>query len=67
MENFGAAKVKLQELGLKINQEESELVFKAPMAVEIDDDAFASLEAAMERLLDLDDVDAVYTNAEGLA
>jgi transcriptional/translational regulatory protein YebC/TACO1 len=58
--------VKLQELGFKVNQEDSELVYKAPMAVEIEDDAFASLEAAMERLLDLDDVDAVYTNADGL-
>jgi hypothetical protein len=51
----------------QVNQEESELVYRAPMAVEVDDDAFASCEVAMERLLDLDDVDAVYTNADGLA
>lgn len=34
--------------------------------VEVDDDAFAKCEAVMERLLELDDVDAVYTNCEGL-
>ena len=51
----------------QVNQEESERVYRAPMAVEVDDDGFAACEAAMERLLDLDDVDAVYTNADGLA
>jgi transcriptional/translational regulatory protein YebC/TACO1 len=51
-------------LAPQVNQEESELVYRAPAVVEVDDDAFASLEAAFERLLDLDDVDAVYTNAE---
>ena len=35
--------------------------------VEVDDEAFATCEAMMERLLELDDVDAVYTNVAGLS
>lgn len=34
--------------------------------VAVDDDAFAKCEALMDRLLELDDVDNVFTNAEGL-
>lgn len=35
--------------------------------VAVDDDAFNKCEALMDRLLELDDVDNVYTNCEGLA
>lgn len=35
--------------------------------VAVDEEAFAKCEALMDRLLELDDVDSVYTNAEGLA
>jgi transcriptional/translational regulatory protein YebC/TACO1 len=47
-------------------QEESELVYKAAAPVEVDDEAFDKCEALMERLLELDDVDSVYSNCEGL-
>lgn len=32
----------------------------------MDDEAFAKCEAIIEKLLELDDVDAVFTNADGL-
>jgi hypothetical protein len=35
--------------------------------VSVDEDAFAKCEALMDRLLELDDVDSVYTNCEGLS
>lgn len=38
-----------------------------PPCPQVDDEAFEKCEALMERLLELDDVDAVYTNADGLA
>jgi transcriptional/translational regulatory protein YebC/TACO1 len=34
--------------------------------VQVDDAAFEVCESLVERLLDLDDVDSVYTNCEGL-
>lgn len=34
--------------------------------MEVDDEAFSRCEAIADKLLELDDVDAVYTNAEGL-
>ena len=39
---------------------------QAAAPVEVDDDAFSKCEAVMEKLLELDDVDAVYTNCDGL-
>lgn len=66
IEEFSAAKGKLAAAGFAVNQEESELIFKAAAPVEVDDDAFARCEALMEKLLDLDDVDAVFTNCDGL-
>jgi hypothetical protein len=35
--------------------------------VSVDEDAFAKCEGLMDRLLELDDVDSVYTNCEGLS
>ncbi len=40
--------------------------FKTCNAMQVDDDVYAKCEALMERLLELDDVDAVYTNCDGL-
>lgn len=127
VEDFGSAISKLQALGLQVNVEESELVYRgtageqagataaakhtrrgcplnasayaqtfaidrlcmsaraSPLLedvaqdqptrlyttlyaeVAVDDDAFTRCEGLMERLLELDDVDSVYTNCEGLA
>lgn len=66
VEDFGSAVAKLRELGFAVNGEASELVFRAATEVEVDDEAFAKCEALYDRLMELDDVDAVYTNAEGL-
>lgn len=38
----------------------------APAEVAVDDEAFAKCDALLDRLLELDDVDNVYTNVEGL-
>ncbi|KAG1678986.1 hypothetical protein FOA52_013049 [Chlamydomonas sp. UWO 241] len=65
VEAYGSASAKLKELGFKVNTEESELVYRANAPVEVDDDAFHKCEALIEKLLELDDVDAVYTNADG--
>lgn len=67
VEAFASAIAKLQELGLKVNVEQSELVYRGTAEVAVDDEAFQKCEALMERLLELDDVDNVYTNCEGLA
>ncbi|MEW5320394.1 MAG: hypothetical protein WDW38_011469 [Sanguina aurantia] len=66
VEEFFSAQAKLKELGFSVNAEQSELIYKAGVAVEVDDEAFAKCEAIIEKLLELDDVDAVFTNADGL-
>jgi transcriptional/translational regulatory protein YebC/TACO1 len=37
-----------------------------PCPLQVDDESFERCEALVERLLELDDVDAVYSNCEGL-
>eukprot|EP00775_Hariotina_reticulata_P002573 gene2573-2875_t len=66
VEAFASAISKLQELGLKVDVEQSELVYRGTAEVSVDDEAFAKCEGLMDRLLELDDVDSVYTNCEGL-
>ncbi len=66
VEDCSAAMSQLRSLGLTVDGEASELVYRAQAEVEVDDDAFAKCEALVERLLDLDDVDAVYSNCEGM-
>eukprot|EP00882_Tetradesmus_deserticola_P013844 GHRQ01014703.1.p1 GENE.GHRQ01014703.1~~GHRQ01014703.1.p1 ORF type:complete len:120 (+),score=48.37 GHRQ01014703.1:1002-1361(+) len=66
VEAFSSAISKLQELGLNVNVEESELVYRGTAEVAVDDASYEKCEALMERLLELDDVDNVYTNCEGL-
>lgn len=66
VEEFSATKNKLAAAGFAINQEDSELIFRAQAPVEVNDEEFARCEALMEKLLDLDDVDAVFTNCDGL-
>lgn len=66
LEQFGEVRDALTAAGMDINQEDTGLVF-APMApVEVDDQAFAENEALLERLLEVDDVDVVFSNCEGL-
>lgn len=66
VEDFSSCTEALQSQGFKLLKEQSELVYRAPAAIEVDDEAFAKCEAAMDKLLELGDVDAVYTNCEGL-
>ncbi|KAI8473710.1 MAG: transcriptional regulator TACO1-like protein [Monoraphidium minutum] len=63
VEDFGSSIAKLRELGFAVNGEASELVYLPGAEVEVDDEAFAKCEALFDRLMELDDVDAVYTNA----
>eukprot|EP00877_Chromochloris_zofingiensis_P013246 jgi/Chrzof1/8175/Cz03g00150.t1 len=65
-DQFGSTVAKLRDLGFTINSEESELVYRPTAEVEVDDESFSRCEAMMDRLLELDDVFAVYTNCEGL-
>ncbi|GAB4818860.1 hypothetical protein N2152v2_005906 [Parachlorella kessleri] len=67
VEEFGTVNSGLQEQGVAINLEGSGLVYMPLMLQEVDDDAhFEANEAMLERLLAVDDVDAVYTNCGGL-
>lgn len=64
---FGSTLSKLKELGLTVNMESSELVYRANAPVEVSDEDFVKCEGLMDRLLELDDVENVYTNCEGLS
>ncbi|KAG2500500.1 hypothetical protein HYH03_001278 [Edaphochlamys debaryana] len=66
VEAYTSAKATLRTLGFTVNEEDSDLVYKAAAPVEVDDDAFAKCEALVERLLELDDVEGVFTNCDGL-
>eukprot|EP00197_Chlamydomonas_leiostraca_P013594 CAMPEP_0202859040 /NCGR_PEP_ID=MMETSP1391-20130828/1330_1 /ASSEMBLY_ACC=CAM_ASM_000867 /TAXON_ID=1034604 /ORGANISM="Chlamydomonas leiostraca, Strain SAG 11-49" /LENGTH=269 /DNA_ID=CAMNT_0049538041 /DNA_START=62 /DNA_END=871 /DNA_ORIENTATION=- len=66
VEGLVGARAKLAQLGFAVNVEESDLVYKPNALVDVDDDAFAKCEALVERLLELDDVDGVYANVDGL-
>ncbi|GLI68298.1 hypothetical protein VaNZ11_012659 [Volvox africanus] len=66
VEAFAAAKGTLRQLGYSVNEEDSDLVYKAAAPVEVDDDSFSRCEALVEKLLELDDVDNVFTNCDGL-
>lgn len=63
---FGSTLSKLRELGFAVNAEESELVYRSNASVEVNDEDYAKCESLMDRLLELDDVESVFTNCEGL-
>ncbi|KAI7844794.1 hypothetical protein COHA_001674 [Chlorella ohadii] len=66
VEDYGAVSSSLAEQGLKIQPEASGLVYVPMVQQEVDDDAFEANEALLERLLAVDDVDAVYTTVAGM-
>lgn len=67
LEEYGAVSASLAEQGVKIVSEASGLVYVPLVNAEVDDDAvFEANEAMLERLLAVDDVDAVYTTCDGL-
>jgi transcriptional/translational regulatory protein YebC/TACO1 len=62
LEDFAAVSTNLAEQKLKLNMEASGLVYMPLADVQVSDDDFAANEGMLERLLAVDDVDAVYTN-----
>lgn len=57
----------LKDTGVDADTEAAGLAYLPSNIVEIEDDAvFEANEALMERLLAVEDVDAVYTNCDGL-
>ena len=63
LESYGAVSHSLSDQGLKLNLEESGLVYVPLAEIEVEgDEEFAANESMLERLLAVDDVDAVYTN-----
>ena len=66
VEDYGAVSSALAEAGLPLQPEASGLVYSPMVQQEVDDAAFEANEALLERLLAVDDVDAVYTTVAGL-
>lgn len=66
VEDYGAVSSSLAEQGLQLQLEASGLVYVPLVQQEVDDDQFEANEALLERLLAVDDVDAVYSTVAGL-
>jgi transcriptional/translational regulatory protein YebC/TACO1 len=66
VEDYGSVSASLSEQGLKMSPEASGLVYVPLVQQEVDDEQFEGNEALLERLLAVDDVDAVYTTVAGL-
>ncbi|GJP39753.1 hypothetical protein CLOM_g24096 [Closterium sp. NIES-68] len=61
-ESFASVRAQLQEYGLTVDAEHSGLMFIPTARMQTDEEAREQNEAIMEKLLELDDVDAVYCN-----
>ncbi|CAI5468456.1 unnamed protein product, partial [Closterium sp. Yama58-4] len=61
-ESFASVRAQLQEYGLTVDAEHSGLMFIPTATMQPDEEAREQNEALMEKLLELDDVDAVYCN-----
>ncbi|XP_002984129.2 probable transcriptional regulatory protein At2g25830 [Selaginella moellendorffii] len=61
VEEFGAVKTKLSEAGISMDLESSGLEFLPVAPVEVDDEAMELNRALTDMLLELEDVDAVYS------
>ena len=67
VDTFGKVRDALLELKLDPSADESGLTYKPLAVVEVeDDDVHALNELLYDKLLELDDVDAVYTTCEGV-
>lgn len=66
VEDYGSVSSSLNEQGIKLQPEASGLVYTPLVQQEVDDDQFEGNEALLERLLAVDDVDAVYSTVAGL-
>lgn len=66
MEDYGSVSAALAAAGLPLQPEACGLVYAPLVQVEVDDAGFEANEALLERLLAVDDVDAVYSTVAGL-
>lgn len=67
VEDFAAVANNLRERGLVINEEACGLVYMPLNGLDVDDDdVYEANEAMLERILGVDDVDAVFSNVVGL-
>lgn len=65
--DYAAVRAAVAGSGVEVIGDRSGLAYVPNAPVEVDDDALAVCEAMVERLLEVDDVDAVYSNCAGLA
>uniref|UniRef100_A0A061R912 Duf28-domain-containing protein n=1 Tax=Tetraselmis sp. GSL018 TaxID=582737 RepID=A0A061R912_9CHLO len=66
LESFGEVRAALTDAGVDVSQEDSGLVWAPLATVEVDDQAFQENEALFERLMEVDDVDSVFSNCDGI-
>lgn len=66
VEAFGQVRAALEAQKLPINGEESGLVYRPTVEVEVDDEGLEKNQKMFDKLLELDDVDAVYSTCVGL-
>ena len=64
--DFAAVSRALEAAGLPVRAESTGLVFSPLAVVDVDEAVLEANEALLERLLDVDDVDSVFTNCAGL-
>jgi len=66
MGELAAVRQALVGAGFEVVGDQSGLAYVPSAEVETDDDTFAACEGLLERLLDVDDVDSVWSTVEGL-
>lgn len=66
VEDFATVRNAAQGLSLPVNTERSGLVYTPLAEAEVDDETLETNSAMLDRILAIDDVDAVYTTCAGL-
>lgn len=66
VEDFASVRDAASGLSLPVNTERSGLIYTPLVVAEVDDETLETNSAMLERILALDDVDAVYTTCAGL-
>lgn len=66
VETYGSVRQALEGMKMPINGEESGLVYRPTVQVELEDELLEKNQTMYDRLLNLDDVDAVYCTAQDL-
>ncbi|GMH35645.1 hypothetical protein BSKO_03513 [Bryopsis sp. KO-2023] len=65
-EHFASMQGHLRKAGFSVSGDRSGLVYRSPTMMEVDDEAFEKNEKMFLKLMEVDDVDSVYSNCEGL-